>query len=355
MVCPVMQRQSLGPQLTNLPFEELYRPWSWSLSSIVNIVVVVLLMFFGWKMLKKGRGGKEAKRIVPLRIEDKESGNSESKKVLIIGGSSIGGSALVSRLAEEGTVSIDCLDLFIPADKWKFTFVSRYIQCDPKNKEDLMIALRDVETVYVMPTLTIPDEDERSPEHYIPISEEAVMNIVDCCSSIEAVSHLVVVTNASDTARAVNDGGKVTEMSCPDGSSEVEETVLDADGEELKTCVVRSAIVYTSLGDTSDIDIETHELCGNRDPKWRFPLVSGRHLAEVVLRAKNQSSEGESGRLYIAYEKTASGKEYEDLYLSNMQSSLRLKDLQQLMVSGKRKARIQFEIDDSETRQLLKL
>ena len=350
MVCPVMQGRNFAPRLTDIPFEELYRPWSWSLSSCVNILLFALLLFVGWKMVKRSRARKADTRLVPLSVKD--NGNerkTKSSKVLVIGGLSISGSAVISKLAEEGMSVIYCLDLFIPANKWMLSSVSRYIQCDPKNKEDMLIALQEVDTVYVMPCLTLPNETDYSPEHYVPVGKESVLNVVDCCTTIGTVSHLVLVSSLMDTARVLGDGHKVTEMSCPGGSTQAEKSALAANSEDLKTCVVRSAIAFAPLGD-EDIDIEPDELCNNRNPDRSFPLVSGGKLGDVVTGAVKRLTEGHNGAIYLAYEKTADGREYGELCLPHLESKRR----SQLIVV-KQKDLVEFDVDDSETRRVLRL
>ena len=148
MGCPMKQNSLFnGIWGSNYPFESLHRPWSWSLSTFMNVFLAFFLLWIGWKMIRRNRNKKDTK-LVPLRYE--ELNVVEGKpKALVIGGRSISGKAVLEEINNKGQMNSVSLDLHIPTRSFRDPFVSSYFQCDPGNKEDLMIALQNSDTVFV--------------------------------------------------------------------------------------------------------------------------------------------------------------------------------------------------------------
>ncbi len=115
---------------TEYPFEPLYRPWSWALSSFSNILLFAVLFAVIYIMYRQRK--TKGKREVSYRtVESKqaEAMKSEGKiKAVVTGGSGSLGKQIVRCLIEDGNYLIYSLDLFIPAEKDRNDDVYSYIQ-----------------------------------------------------------------------------------------------------------------------------------------------------------------------------------------------------------------------------------
>ena len=344
MVCPMKQGPSFLPPISyEYPIEVLYRPWSWSLSAFMNIFLFIFISWLVWSMVKRRRAKKAQSKLVPFRkvVTQGDSVDEEKRaKVLVVGGMGRAGKALLEKLVDNSELETHVLDLYIPEADDREADVSSYTQCDPAGSEDIYIALQKMETVYVMSRLTLPSDDKGSPTA-IPISDTAISNIIDGCRSC-GVKRLVVVTEITHTLSkmaAEHEAGKklkLTEQSVPEGSTALEQMVLEAaTGSELHSCVVRAGLLYHRHGDRLKVDnaapVNTKLL-----PTKTIPMVTVDHLAEVLCASAACMSGGvHQGQVFLACGTTPE------------EQGFTWKE-----VSGAGPA---VEVDDSESRRVLKM
>lgn len=309
----------------------------------MNIFLFVFVSWLVWSLVKRRRAQKAQSKLVPFRKVVTQYESSEDKKgakVLVVGGMGRAGKALVEKLGEQSELETNVLDLYIPEADDREAHVSSYIQCDPTGSEDVYIALQGMETVYVMSLLTLPSDDKGTPPA-VPISDNAVSNIIDGCRSC-GVKQLVVVTEMTHTLSkmaAEHEAGKklkLTEQSAPDGSTALEQTVLKAAGSDLRTCVVQAGLLYHRHGDRR-LEVDNAAPTNAKlYPTKTVPMVTVDHLAEVLFASAACMSSGvHQGQVFLAC-----GTTPEEQGLTWRQ------------VSGSGPA---VEVDDSESRRVLKI
>lgn len=283
------------------------------MSTFMNVFLLAFLSWVAWSMLKRARQRKAQSKLVPFRkvITQREArSDREGGKVLVVGGMGRAGRALLEKLGENCQLEANVLDLYIPELDHRETSVACYIQCDPANAEDVSIALQGVETVYVMPQLSLLEEDRSTPPT-IPISDTAISNIIDGCRSCGA-KQLVLVTDVAHTvAKLAADQKtstvvKVTEQSEAGGSTAEEQLAIRADGSDLRTCVVRAGLLYRRHGDGRVEAEDEAQVSGRPHPTRSVPMVTAEHLAEVVAAAAACLSGGtHEGQVFLACETTS--------------------------------------------------
>ena len=147
-----MKEQGGGPQErpTEYPYEPLYRPWSWALSSVSNILLFAVLFGAIYAMYRQRKS--KGKRQVDYRtVETKKTEvmDAEGKiKALVTGGSGALGREIVRQLIEDRGYRVYSLDLIIPDEEDRNEDVYSYIQADITDRDSLRLALRDIEVVY---------------------------------------------------------------------------------------------------------------------------------------------------------------------------------------------------------------
>ena len=312
----------------------------------MNIFLLAFLSWVAWSMLKRARRKKAQSKLVPFRevvvTQRDSSGDRKGGKVLLVGGLGRAGKAVVEKLGEDCTLEMSVLDLYIPEAGEREPSVASYVQCDPTSAEDTYIALRGVETVYVMSTLSLPGEDKRTAPPTIPISDTMMSNIIDGCCSC-GVKQLVVVTEMTHTLSKLvaehktSSIVKVTEQSEGGGSTAQEQMVIEASGDNLRTCIVRAGLLYCCHGD-GRVEVEDEaQVSGKSYPTKTVPMVTAEHLAEVVVASAAVLSGGtHQGQVFLASEMTS---EEQGLALQEQTSD-----------SGPA-----VVVDNSETKKLLKI
>ena len=153
MGCPMFERKAVIQRPVEYPFEELYRPWSWALSSISNLIIFALLILLCYALIKRYFNNKKEIGKLSYRrvINENVSDVTESKvRVLVTGGCGSLGKRLVQNLIKDGGYDIHSLDLFIPDEEDRISGISSYISANITNPEDVLLALRQtkVEAVF---------------------------------------------------------------------------------------------------------------------------------------------------------------------------------------------------------------
>eukprot|EP00731_Ephydatia_muelleri_P000091 Em0001g91a len=154
MGCPFL-RQQQQPKIErprDVPYESLYRPWSWMLSSFLNLFIFILLALILLVLYKRRLSSSRlcGPRVSYRKVDVLKADGSKSGKIraVVTGGNGGTGSAIVKRLVEDGAYEVHSLDLSIPDEEDRDPRVSSYIQTDITSLEDLEIALKGAAVVF---------------------------------------------------------------------------------------------------------------------------------------------------------------------------------------------------------------
>jgi len=134
--------------VTEYPYESLYRPWSWALSSLFNIFLFMALTGILYFYYRKRKSAPKNFVTYRTRVVRQREEDSSKKVVLVTGGNGGLGKELVRMLSEDGDYEVHSMDLLLPEDNSMNALVHSYIQADIMNKSDLLVAFKDVEVVF---------------------------------------------------------------------------------------------------------------------------------------------------------------------------------------------------------------
>ena len=248
---------------TEYPFQSLYRPWSWILSSFSNVAILALLFILAVALYRR-RKAKERKekftyRKVVINKESKEVKGSHVS-VLVIGGCGNLGQYLNRGLVEDGGYIVHSLDLYIPSEDAMVPGVSSYIRADICSPEDLSIALKEtrVETVFHTAGL-IPSVKTRNTDLF-RVNSDGTRNVINACKT--AGIKRLIYTSTCDVVLS-QDKNQVVDMADETypyakdplnayaaSKAEGEMIVLGANSVAMATCVIRPSIIaspYSAL------------------------------------------------------------------------------------------------------------
>ena len=253
MVCPVFERKPQIQRPTEYPFEPLYRPWSWLLSSFSNVAIFAVLFLIVYVIIKRRRSGQR-KKTVYRKVVVKTEEENEKVRVLVTGGSGCLGRALVKSLLQDGGYTVYSMDLTIPEENRRNPEVSAYLQLDVRDYEELEIALQEIipEVVFhvagLIPRLGVRDAD------LFAVNETGTKNVVEACKCV-GVSRLIYtsttdVVMSKDPNQVLDLADETTPLPCDPldpythSKMNAENTVLGANGSgNLLTCAVRPSTI----------------------------------------------------------------------------------------------------------------
>ena len=260
MVCPVMNKQTQAEATSEYPYQSIYRPWSWILSSSTNLLLFAAVVGLAW-MLYKRRKAKGKRQFVTLRSVQVNKTLLESEdltkvNVLVTGGSGMLGKEIVSCLLKDGRYKVHSLDLFIPEEENRNSEVCSYIQTDVTNLEDLCISTKGMDAVFhtaaILP-MAIGAKDSDFDEVNLKGTENVISACKECkvkrliyTSSVEVVcgNSKEVIGNADENYPFPEESmnAYVRTKRC------AEKAVLAANGEsDLTTCAVRPGGIMDAL------------------------------------------------------------------------------------------------------------
>ena len=154
MGCPFLQQQQRpkAERPREVPYESLYRPWSWVLSSFLNLFIFILIALILLVLYKRRRSSSRlcGPKVSYRKVDVLKADESKSGKIraVVTGGNGSMGGAIVRRLVEDGAYEVHSLDLCIPDEEERDPRVSSYIQTDVTSLEDLEIAFRGAAVVF---------------------------------------------------------------------------------------------------------------------------------------------------------------------------------------------------------------
>ena len=299
---------------TEYPYESLYRPWSWILSSFFNIFLLMVLVgiaYFYYRRRKSLKRNFVTYRTVKGKNHVETKGNK--KVALVTGGNGRLGSELVRALVDNGGYLVHSLDLLLPEEENRDERVCTYIQADINNQEDISIAFKGVDVVFHCASL-VPKSIRFTSSDFHYVNVEGTKNVLNASTEC-GVKRFIYTSSA--TVNLCKDPNKISENcdeSCPIPSDPLnpyvaskgiaDQLVRDANGKKnLQTCVLRLTglleFVYEAMEEN---------LVNMKGYHYEFSLVSVASAVQAHLLAEKKLSEGETsvaGKAYnIGEEKT---------------------------------------------------
>ena len=239
------------------PFEDLYRPWSWLLSSFGNIFILLFLLILCYALFRRSRSKRRTIGKTPYRSvkgRSNETTGVDKVKVLVTGGGGSFGQRLIENLVEDGGYEVHCLDLFIPDEDLRSPGVTSFISVDLTDQQALEIALKEIEVTAVfhvaalIPKVGVQDSD------LYRVNKNGTQSLLDICKKLNVRRFIYTSTcdvlMSKDNNEVLNDVDETwppprKSLNAYCGSKkEAEEMVIKSNGEKgMVTCSLRCAIL----------------------------------------------------------------------------------------------------------------
>ena len=325
-----MKEQGGGPQErpTEYPYEPLYRPWSWALSSVSNILLFAVLFGAIYAMYRQ-RKNKGRRQVDYRTVETKKTEVLEAEgkiNALVTGGSGALGREIVRQLIEDGGYRVYSLDLIIPDEEDRNEDVYSYVQADITDRDSLRLALNNIEVVYHTAAI-IPDFVGYTTQDFYNVIAMGTENVVSVCK-VHKVKRLIytssvnvminsdpnqVIENLDDSTpypkqnREAYGGAKAVAEKC----------VIGANGSNgLLTCVLRPC---TLIG-PNNVGFELMQIFGKGLAMSQISPVDTTAKVHILAEKKLLSEGGASliaGKPYIvALEEPYTNRELAELIAS---------------------------------------
>ena len=233
------------------PFESLYRPWSWLLSSFSNVAIFAILFLIGYALVRRARSrGKKKTLYRKVVVKEEEVADNGKVRALVTGGSGCLGRALVHNLLQDGGYAVYSLDLVIPSEDGRHPEVTAYLQLDILDRDELEIALNDISPQVVFHVAGLIPRLGVAMLQVYAVNVTGTQNVVEACKQA-GVKRLLYTSSASvvfsrDSKQVVNLADEDTPIPehpldvYTDSKAKAEKSVLAANGsEQLVTCVLR--------------------------------------------------------------------------------------------------------------------
>ena len=305
MGCPFL-RQQQQPKIErprDVPYESLYRPWSWMLSSFLNLFIFILLALILLVLYKRRLSSSRlcGPRVSYRKVDVLKADGSKSGKIraVVTGGNGGTGSAIVKRLVEDGAYEVHSLDLSIPDEEDRDPRVSSYIQTDITSLEDLEIALKGAAVVFHAASVSANLHTAGS--SILNANTTGTERVIAACKRC-GVNRLIYTSSALATLRGrgcFSDPAGTTPANteCPLNpySASVafaERLVCAANGTGgLVTCALRPAMILGTR-DPFTLACLTQRMyyCGAGDECWQMAPVAS--CAQAHLLAEKQLLKG---------------------------------------------------------------
>ena len=253
MGCPMFEKKVVLQRPTDYPFQSLYRPWSWILSSFSNLIIFAILILLIYALIKKKR--RQVKKLKYRRVICQDCHATKHQvPVLVTGGSGSLGQCLVRHLVADGGYEVHSLDLAIPDDLHRIPGVTSYIEVNIVDKDELVLALKEVQPEVVFHVAGLVPSVKTKDTDLFQVNGEGTEHIVEICKGT-GVKRLVY-TSTCDVLMA-KEPSQVLELAnethplpkqplnayCA-SKLQGEKVVLDANnGNDFATCVLRCSII----------------------------------------------------------------------------------------------------------------
>ena len=311
MGCPFLQQQQqqqTAVRPRDVPYERLYRPWSWVLSSFSNVLIFILLILVLLVIVYKRRlssarrrGPKVSHRRV--NVLKTVEGTTGKIRAVVTGGNGSIGSAIVKCLIDDGGYEVHSLDLLIPDEEDRDPRVSSYIQTDVTSQEDLEISFKGAEVVFHAasasmnlhtPNSALMHTNTTGTERVIAACKQCgVKRLIYTSSSLVALSARGCFSDPS----GITPANIERPLNAYSASKALAETlVCAANGAAgLATCALRPAMVLGTR-DRATLACLTQRMfnCGAGNQCWQLAPVAScaqaHLLAEKCLLKEGKSS-----------------------------------------------------------------
>jgi sterol-4alpha-carboxylate 3-dehydrogenase (decarboxylating) len=181
---------------TEYPYEPLYRPWSWILSSAFNIFLFAAILGVLYLYFRSRRNKKERHIVTYRTVQVRESPRKLNEvPVLVTGGNGALGREIIKCLLADGNYAVYSLDILLPEEDNRVDGVCAYIQADITNHDDLRIAFKDIEAVFHCASLT-PVTLRHSKDDYHRVNVVGTENVIKACAEF-GVKRLIYTSSAS--------------------------------------------------------------------------------------------------------------------------------------------------------------
>ena len=258
MVCPMLERanQQKIERPTQYPYEPLYRPWSWALSSFGNLFLLAAIVFVGYALSRRRRKARKDGRApsVSYRRVEQSVGGEERDDVLVLGAETGFGRQLVKSLISNCGYNVHCLSSYIPYEEDRLQSVCSYIQADICCYDDMLLCTRGMKAVFHAGNLApqhsfatgvdLCHHNVTGTENVIRVCRETgVKRLVHTSSAVAVVGNNWNQENADETTPYPKSGKNVYLASL----ASAEQHVLNSNGRDgLATCVLRLApVIWT--------------------------------------------------------------------------------------------------------------
>ena len=256
MGCPMFERRFALKRPSEYPFQSLYRPWSWLLSSFNNVALLAFLFIIAIALYKRYRKRRGSEKFTYRKVVTNKEVNENKESmisVLVIGGSGNLGRYLTEQLVDDGDYIVHSLDLFIPSEGKMVPGVSSYIRANICSPDELSVAFKETPVDVVFHTAgLIPTIKTRDSELF-RVNRDGTRNVVNACK--EAGVKRLIYTSTCDVVLS-SDKDQVIKMADETypypkdplnayaaSKAEGERIVLDANSIAIATCVIRPSII----------------------------------------------------------------------------------------------------------------
>ena len=301
MVCPMQNKRSQVEASLEYPYQSLYRPWSWILSSSTNLFLFAAIVGIVY-MLYKRRKAKGKRPLVTYRQVEMnkallESGDSAKINVLVTGGSGMLGKEIVHCLLKDGGYKVHSLDLLLPEEENRNSEVCSYIQADITNFDDLRIATRGMDVVFHTAAL-LPTVIRASKTDFDEVNLKGTENVITACKECK-VKRLIYTSTADVVISKGLTGVENTDEDHPlpkeplnayvGAKGRAEKAILEAnDDDSLTTCALRPGGILELI-----VNPKLDHLVYVGEKGRPLPLVACEDLAQMHLcvdKALNKKS-----------------------------------------------------------------
>ena len=312
MGCPVKDRinQQKADRPTEYPFEPLYRPWSWTLSSLSNVSLFATMFLVVYLLYRKRRQSKKGRTIVSYRRVEIKGEEEGRVSVLVTGSQGCVGRHLVDCLLRDGGYNVHCLDLYIPLEENRKGEVCSYIQTDIRNYDELLLSLRGKQAVFHTADIT-PQDGFLGKTDFRRVIVGGTENVIKGCREC-SVKQLIYTSSAAVVMGKRWESKNADECtSYPEtplnvflaGKTSAERLVLEANGGDgLFTCAMRLATTVCSRYNQNIKDLLAQRMFVVKDINYGMTIVSGEAAARGHILAEKNLRDGSAS--------SAAGKAY---------------------------------------------
>ena len=311
MVCPIkdqINRKNLDTA-TEYPYESLYRPWSWVLSSFSNLFLFAFVFIIAYILYRKRKRSGDKATVSYRRVVVRE-GEEGKVNVLVTGAGGCMGTHLVDCLLKDGGYNVHCLDLHIPLEHERNGEVCSYTQTDICSYDDLQISVRGMQAVFHTADISPQDGFVKKKDfHYFNVT--GTENIIKACKECN-VKRLIYTSTATVVVGQNWKSENVDESTpYPERPLNVylhtkaisERLVLEAGAKDgLLSCAMRPAAVLFSVHNRYMQDLLTQTMFVVKGLNYGMSYVSAASAAQAHVLAEKNLRDGPTS--------TAAGKAY---------------------------------------------